>query len=398
MIPFEARTTGKRICMLVYSNYASDGRVRRYAEALAERGDSVDVLALGDNSAARPHELRGVHVFPLQTRVKNERSKWQYAIRILRFFVASSAFLTRRHGGGRYDLVHVHNIPDFLVFAAWYPKLTGTKVLLDIHDLVPELFRNKFGERRAGVYFRVLEFVEKASAAFADHVIVSNHLWYDVVTRRSVPPGKCSVYINCIDSGLFYQRARTRTDGRFIILFPGSFQFHQGIDIAIEAFSRARSRLPNAELHLYGSGQAEPALRDLAHSLGLDGCVRFGGTVPLDEVPRLMAEADLGVVPKRADGFGDTAYSTKILEFMSQGVPVVASRTKIDTYYFDDNVVRFFPSGDVQALADAMVELAERDAMREALVARGRECVARNRWEVRKSEYVHLVDSLTMKS
>jgi glycosyltransferase involved in cell wall biosynthesis len=179
------------------------------------------------------------------------------------------------------------------------------------------------------------------------------------------------------------------------MLFPGSFQWHQGLDIAIEALALARPWLPNAELHLYGSGQMERELRALADRLGLTGTVKFCGTVSLDDIPRIMANADLGIVPKRADSFGNEAYSTKIMEFMSQGVPVIASRTKIDTYYFDDRVVRFFPSGNPQALADAMVELATRPDLRDALIANGRNYAERNSWDIRKKEYLDLVDSLT---
>ena len=108
-----------------------------------------------------------------------------------------------------------------------------------------------------------------------------------------------------------------------------------------------------------------------------------------------MANSDLGVVPKRADGFGNEACSTKIMEFMSQGVPVIASRTKIDTYYFDDADVRFFPSGDVQGLADAMLELIRSKDLRDSLSARGKQYVAENSWDVRKQDYFDLVDSLT---
>jgi glycosyltransferase involved in cell wall biosynthesis len=148
-------------------------------------------------------------------------------------------------------------------------------------------------------------------------------------------------------------------------------------------------------LHLYGSGRLEGDLRARTARLGLNGNVRFFGSVPLDRIPEIMANSDLGVVPKRADGFGHEACSTKIMEFMSQGVPVIASRTKIDTYYYDDTCLRFFPSGDVQALADAMLELIRRKDLRDSLIAAGHDYIARNNWDVRKGDYLALVDSLT---
>lgn len=55
---------------------------------------------------------------------------------------------------------------------------------------------------------------------------------------------------------------------------------------------------------------------------------------PLREIAFVMANADLGVVPKRNDSFGGEAFSTKILEFMALGIPVVVADTKIDKCYF----------------------------------------------------------------
>jgi glycosyltransferase involved in cell wall biosynthesis len=387
-----------KICMLAYTAYKSDNRVRRYAEALAARGDQVDVIALADaDGTLGEDEISGVTLHRIQRRDFKERHKWNYAWRLLRFLWVSSVFLMRRHRRSRYDVVHVHNMPDFLVFAAWYPKWKGAKLILDIHDIVPELFANKFGTHEQNAYVRLLKAVEKASTSFADRVIVSNHLWYETITARSVSKEKSSVFLNHTDPAIFYRRTRTRDDGKFIILFPGSFLWHQGLDLAIEALVLVKDKVPNAELHLYGGGGAEADLRRQAERLGLRESVKFGGGRSLDQIVDIIANADLGVVPKRADSFGNEAYSTKIMEFMSQGVPVVVSKTKIDAYYFDDKVVRFFPSGDVKALADAIVNVATDKQLRDQLIAGGYEYVRRNDWGTKKAEYLDLVDSLSAK-
>ena len=115
---------------------------------------------------------------------------------------------------------------------------------------------------------------------------------------------------------------------------------------------------------------------------------------PVREIADVMANADLGVVPKRADSFGNEAYSTKIMEFMSLGVPVVASSTKIDRYYFDDSVLRFFESGNPDALAEAMLGVMRDDGQRQRMVNNASEYAARNSWETKKQEYLDLVDGL----
>ncbi|HZQ91923.1 MAG TPA: glycosyltransferase [Terriglobales bacterium] len=398
-LPTHQRNSRKKICMVSHSVYESDNRIRRYAEALAGRGDRVDIIALaGSDSMLDTTQLCGVNVHHIQFRKRNERSKWAYATQLLRFFWAAARKLRELHYHVGFDLIHVHNIPDFLVFAAWYPRLTGARLILDIHDVVPELFSNKFNVPQTNFYIRMLKAIEHASCAFVDHVIIANDLWFEKVVARSVPRAKCSVFLNHVDRTKFYRHTRKRNDGKFIVIFPGTFQWHQGLDIAVRAFARVREKVPNAEFHLYGGGgggdrQAE--LQALARELGVGEYVKFFGSRPLEEIADVIANADLGVVPKRADSFGNEAYSTKIMEFMSQGIPVVASRTKIDQFYFDDSVVRFFPSGDDKAMADAMLEVIVNPAVRQSLIANGEEYVRHNSWEERKADYLNLVDRLT---
>jgi glycosyltransferase involved in cell wall biosynthesis/peptidoglycan/xylan/chitin deacetylase (PgdA/CDA1 family) len=393
--------TRKKVCMVAYTPYEGDNRVRRYAETLVKRGDQVDVIALSGAHLAVPQkEIDGVTVYRVQHREHNERTKWTYAWRLLRFLLKSSRLLTRLHKQNRYDVIHIHNMPDFLVFAAWYPKLTGAKLILDIHDVVPELFESKFKTNFKAAYFELLKTIERLSAKFVDHVIVSNHLWHKTVIARSVPAARCSVLINHVDPEMFSRRAKTRVDDKLVVLFPGSLQWHQGLDIAISAFAEVKSKVPNAEFHIYSGagGDLKASLERLVRRLDLGESVKFLGGVPLDQMAAVIANVDLGVVPKRADSFGNEAYSTKIMEFMSQGVPVVVSRTKIDSLYFEEGVVHFFRSGDSQAMAQAMLDVINNSNLRQSLIARGYEYVERNDWSRKKKEYLDLIDSLSTES
>ncbi len=386
----------RRIAMVTHSFYESDNRVTRYAEALAARGDHVDVLALRRAPGLPAHEvIEGVHVHRLQDRFgKTERSKLSYMWPMLRFLWRSGLWITRRHHQRRYDLLHIHNMPDFLVFAGWLPRLTGARIILDIHDIVPEFYANKFKSGETSITTSLLKLVELASAHFAHHIIVSNHLWLEKFQARTGTAGRSSVFINNVDTKIFARQPRTRQDDRQIVIFPGGLQWHQGLDIALRAFKTVSAALPRAEFHIYGDGNMKPALVALAAELGLGDKVKFFDPVGVRAVSRIMADADLGVVPKRADSFGNEAYSTKIMEFMSLGVPAVVSKTKIDQYYFNDSVVRFFESGNVDALAAAMIEVLQDPALRSRLVANALAYAEEHSWTKRKADYLRIVDEL----
>jgi glycosyltransferase involved in cell wall biosynthesis len=386
----------QRICMLAYSFYETDNRIRRYTEALARRGDQVDVVALRhEKKMGPPKKVGNITIFGIQRRVHDEKGKHSYLERLVRFCLSSGVFLARAHWKNRYDLIHVHNVPDFLVFGALVPKLMGAKVILDIHDIVPEFYASKFKADEDSMIIRMLKLTERVSANFANHLIISNHLWYDKLTKRSIRPEQCSAFVNHVDQGIFYRRPRTRKDGRFIILFPGGMQWHQGLDLAIRAVGLIRDKAPEAELHIYGDGNHKPELEELSKELGLEQRVRFFDPRSLTEIAEIMANSDLGVVPKRANSFGNEAYSTKIMEFMSQGVPVVVSKTKIDSFYFNDQVVRFFESGNVEDLADAILTMIRNQGLRDALVENAFRYVEKNSWNNKQAEYFGLVDSLT---
>jgi len=382
-------------CMLAYAFYDTDNRVMRYAEALAKRGDDVDVIALKQNGQSDFDVVRGVNVYRIQERVRDEKGKLDYLYRICKFMVKSAAFLTRRHWKNPYQLIHVHSVPDFEVFATALAKRSGAKIILDIHDIVPELYVSKFGSRQSGLLFKTLVGIERASTGFADHVIIANHIWEKRLVERSVEPGKCSVFLNYPDRSLFYPQPRTRADNRIVMLYPGSLNWHQGLDIAVKALAIVKDQFPRAELHIYGNGNARQSLAELADNLGLNGRVVIRDMVPIDQVAGVMANADLGIVPKRNSVFGGEAFSTKILEFLTVGTPVIVSDTKVDKLYFNDDVVRFFRSDDEEDLAGAMREMFVNRAQRMKMAENAEHFVKSFSWDLHKKEYFHLVDRLT---
>jgi len=392
----EVRRMPRKVCMVAYAFYENDNRIRRYAETLTQRGDEVTALALRREAQARHGMVHGVRVHRIQKRTRNEGGPLDYLFRLLRFWCRSSVALSSLHWKAPFDLIHVHSVPDFEVFAAWLPKRMGAKVILDIHDIVPEFYASKFGVTRTSLLFRALARIERASASFADHVIVANHLWHKTLTTRSVSADRCSVILNYPDPELFSPHHRNREDGKFRVIYPGGLHWHQGLDIAIRAFVTVKRQVPNVEFHIHGEGSEESTLKELVASLGLEDVVLFKGVVGLADMAQVMANADLGIVPKRADSFGNEAYSTKILEYMSQGLPVLASRTRIDTYYFNDSVVEFFESGNVQALAQAMLSMIQDDARRQRLSERSRNHFRTNNWGLKKQEYLYIIDSLLL--
>lgn len=381
-----------KVCMLSYSYYEGDARIIQYASALAERGDEVDVICLKHPGDSPREVLDSVNVFRIQERTKDERGLLTYLYRILRFLVVSAAVLTKRHLRHRYNVIHVHSVPDFLVFAALVPKLLGTPVILDIHDVLPELYSSKFHASCKSLLFRSLVLVERISVAFADHVIVANHLWCERVAARSGQARKCSAIRNYPAPKLFHPRPHSQ-NGRFVITYPGSLNWHQGVDVAIHAFAKIKDEIPDAEFHIYGEGPAKPSLMDLSRSLGLDRRVIFHSALPNAEIVRVMAASDLAIEPKRASSeFGNEALSMKILEFMSVGVPVIVSRTKTHGYYYDDSVVRYYAEDSVDELAADIVLLRRNAPLRKQLVANGLKYAESNNWDVAKSSYLHLVD------
>jgi glycosyltransferase involved in cell wall biosynthesis len=211
-------------------------------------------------------------------------------------------------------------------------------------------------------------------------------------------PKKCSPIRNYPARGLFSPHIRARANGKFVITYPGSLNWHQGVDVAITAFAKIKDQMPDAEFHIYGEGPAKGSLIRLADSLGLTRRVVFHGLLPTEQIVQVMADTDLAVEPKRASSqFGNEALSMKIFEFMAVGVPLVVSRTKIHQYYYTDALVKYYDDDDDVALAANIVLLRSDPDLRQRQVSNALKYVEAHSWDVERYQYLGIVDSLVAK-
>src|SRR6266704_4924656 len=160
------RLRGKNAAVLLFSHYPADPRPRRAAEALAAQGVKIDLICLrGDDGEPARETFGSINV--TRVRLKRQRgSKLGYVFQYATFVLASFFYLASRSLTRRYDLVHVHNMPDILVFGATVPKLLGAKVILDLHDPMPELMQTIFRLPEKSLSVVMLKRLEKLSIRF----------------------------------------------------------------------------------------------------------------------------------------------------------------------------------------------------------------------------------------
>jgi glycosyltransferase involved in cell wall biosynthesis len=384
------------VCVLAWAFYDYDPRIRREAEVLADRGDSVDVLCLRWKGDSRNNTVNGVNVYRIIHRTLEEKGALDYLASILKFFVLSSFWVTKLHLRKRYDVIHVHSVPDFEVLAALVPKLLGAKVILDIHDIVPEFYAQKFSVNQNSLIVKILRLIEKLSIKFSNHVIISNDLWREKLIKRSAHKDKCTALLNLPDPKIFKRTNPVKYSG-FTLIYHGVLARHQGLDIAIKAINLIKADIPLLKLIIYGKGPDQQELVDLTKEMHLEDAVSFNETVPVDLIPDIISRAHIGVVPKRGGGFAGEAFSTKILEFMAVGVPVIAAKNKIEEYYFNDSQIMFFEPGNVEDLAKCILELYRDPSKRQDLIENADQLLSRFNWQVHKNTFFGILDNLVKK-
>jgi len=380
---------------MIVHNHWPDPRVEREARALVADGIQVDVLCARDPYNSPDSQFPGIEVQRLPVWRRRGRGPALQMLEYVAFMLLAMFHATRRHGRRHYSTVQVHTPPDFLVFSALLLKLAGVKVILDLHDLMPEFYASRFRTSLTSLPVRLIAWQEKLAASFADRVITVTDTWRRTLETRGVPADKLSVLMNLPDPAIYGPTvAAPHADGPFTLVYHGTLTERYGLDVALRAVAIARQELP-LRLIIHGHGDLAEALPGLAAELGVADHVEFSTKrLPSEELPALLRRADAAVVPYRRDIFTDGILPTKLMEYVALGIPAIVSRTPVVEEYFDDSMVRFVPADDVEALAGAMVELGRDPAKRAEIARNAARFSERHAWPRTAAEYVAMVREL----
>jgi glycosyltransferase involved in cell wall biosynthesis len=191
-------------------------------------------------------------------------------------------------------------------------------------------------------------------------------------------------------------RANDATDHRevFRLVCHGTVTLRLGLDLAVHAVSLLREKIPSIHLHIIGEGDFLPAVQELTENLALQRHVTFTPSVAVEQLPRALAPAAVGIVPNRASGATHLMLPAKLLEYTALGIPVIASRLSTMEYYFPEGTVRYFEPGDVEGLASAIEDLYHHPEDRQRLGRNAAQVTANLSWERQRSQLFDTVDSL----
>jgi glycosyltransferase involved in cell wall biosynthesis len=381
-----------RVCMVLFNNYVMDPRVRREAEALAERGDSVDCVCLCQGEVK---ELNGVRLFYLTAIKYRGNSLLFLLLQYIQFFCYAFIKISIEHLRNPYQIVQAHTMPDFLIFVGLVPKLFGAKLVLDIHDLMPELYVSKWGSDRNTWIIAAITWIERRSVAFADRTIAVSKPHLDALVSHGNPREKFSIVLNVPDDRIFTNRKRVNTArGRFTLFYHGTVPKRAGLDVALRALARVREEIPGVRMKIRGHGECVEELRAFTAELGLAEIVEWLPVVPIDQLPSVFAEVDVGVVPYTADAFTRYVLPTKLLEYAATGVPALVTRLPAVQTYFDSSMVSYFESGNDVDLAEQILNLYRNPDRRKQMAMRALHFTEKYNWPQQRQVYFGLIDSL----
>ncbi len=376
-----------RACHIVYGYFPFDPRVRREVETLRGHGHEVDVIALQEPGDAREESILGFHVYRVPLPIVRGGFA-RYAYQYLTFLLASTVLLLLLRARHPYRVVHIHSLPDFQVFCAAPLRLLGARVILDLHEAMPEILAARFNLSLCSLPVRMARVFEWISCAFADAVVAQNETMRDLLVARGVEDSKLVVVMNSPDpSKLVPER-----DGRLraelglsehpAIVYVGGINQERDLGLLVRAVARLRVRYPIKLLIFgYGDDSYRHQLLELADREGLKTAFVLGPRLPQEQVFAHLSLSEIGPITYERNALTELTVPNKVFEYAAAKKPLLIADLKTLRNLFEGAAL-FYRPGDVEDLVRQAESLLNDPELGRALVSRAERVLENCSWHI----------------
>jgi glycosyltransferase involved in cell wall biosynthesis len=370
-----------RVLILVQNEpVPSDRHVWNQCLALVRAGYDVSVICPTGEKRDRDRFQRvdGVEIHRYKPRRAGERAI-EYGIEYASA-LWNMARIARRLARQRpFDVVHACSPPDFLLLAALPLRRQGTRFIFDHHDLTPELFVTRFGDRGGRMHQLTLR-AEQVAWRLADVVLSVNDSYREIAIQRGrrdpddvvvVRTGPDLERFAPMDPDPALKRGR-----RHLLSYVGVMGEQDGVDHALRALALLRERRQDWRAVFMGDGDVLDDMRRLARELGLDGDVEFTGWVEQDQIRRVLASSDVCLAPDASNPLNDVSTMVKLSEYMAMSRAIVSydlPESRVSAAW----AAAYATPGDVAEFAQLVDGLLDDPERRAAMGRAGRDRVER---------------------
>lgn len=325
-------------------------------QVMAKLGVAADLLVYGEGDDVDIPGVRMVRIPRIRflEPVKVGPSAAKALLDVLMVLWTLGLLLRRR-----YDYVHAHE--EAVFWCRFLKPIFRFKLAYDMHSSLPQQLEN-FHFTKSKLLIGAFRWLEDAALRAADAVITICPDLRDYALSRRVEPERHFLIENSIFEDVRLKGARPyrcdappATDARISdgprVVYAGTFEPYQGLEILVQAFANVTRQRPDAKLLMVGGTREQiDELQQLAHDSGLNGSCTFTGRVPKTQALRYLAGADVMVSPRREG----TNTPLKVYEQLASGKPLVATNIWSHTQVLNDEVC-FLVEPSVDSMAEGLL-------------------------------------------
>ncbi len=350
----------KAVCMIAFRSLPSDVNRLKIAAALAREGYDIDFFCIKSDQEDNYENILGIKIHRISVgNIKN--SDYSSLLLYYLLFMAKIFFkIIKLARSRRYYLYHIHNPPDFLLFAVIPLKLLySAKFVLDLHDMLPESVSSNLQVNDNHILVRFSKIIERICISFSDAIICTNKYDKEIVcSRNNIDVRKVFVVMNTPDFDLFKIDNISKRDdslsNKFIILYQGTIWQRRGIQTVINALDLMPNNI-NILFYVIGDGPYLEKLKAVVDTRHLGSKVKFTGWIDPVSLYNYISISDVCIIPFLKNKVNDRGVPNKLFEYIAQEKPVIVSKLTGMSLIFNDEEVIFFEPGNAKDLCDKLI-------------------------------------------